>query len=114
MIACAHLMNLLDEQFVPLLGQVRNDGMAPLVIIGVGEDVTIREPAETVAAAVGYQGTIKFDASKPDGTPRKLMDVSRLHVMGWQAPTEFRKGLEVAYRDFLENGREVGRREAQE
>ena len=75
--ACVHLMNLPDDQFKPLLAADRNDGLPPLVNIGVGEDVTIRELAETVKAAVGYAGTIAFDAGKPDGTPRKLMDVSR-------------------------------------
>ena len=99
--ACVYLMNLPDEQFVPLLGQDRNDGLAPLMNIGVGHDLTIRELAEAVKAAVGYQGAIEFDASKPDGTPRKLMDVDRLNAMGWKATTEMRAGLAVAYRDFL-------------
>ena len=99
--ACVHLMNLPDEQFVPLLGQDRNDGLAPLVNIGVGHDLTIRELAEAVAIAVGYQGAIEFDTSKPDGTPRKLMNVDRLNGMGWTATTDMRNGLAVAYRDFL-------------
>ena len=100
--ACVYLMNLPDEKFVPLLGQDRNDGLPPLMNIGVGHDLTIRELAETVAAAVGYQGTLEFDATKPDGTPRKLMDVGRLNAMGWQAKTDMRSGLAVAYRDFLD------------
>jgi GDP-L-fucose synthase len=99
--ACVYLMNLPDEQFVPLLGQDRNDGIAPLVNIGVGHDLTIRELAEAVKAAVGYQGAIEFDATKPDGTPRKLMDVERLNVMGWKAHTTMQAGLAVAYADFL-------------
>jgi GDP-L-fucose synthase len=99
--ASVYLMNLPDEQFIPLLGQDRNDGLAPLMNIGVGHDLTIRELAETVKAAVGYQGAIEFDASKPDGTPRKLMDVGRLNAMGWKASTTMRDGLAVAYRDFL-------------
>jgi GDP-L-fucose synthase len=99
--ACVYLMNLPDEQFVPLLGQDRNDGLAPLVNIGVGHDLSIRELAEAVAATVGYAGKLEFDASKPDGTPRKLMDVGRLNAMGWQAQTGMREGLAVAYRDFL-------------
>lgn len=99
--ACVHLMNLPDEQFVPLLGQDRNDGLAPLVNIGVGHDLTIRELAETVAATVGYEGRLEFDASKPDGTPRKLMDVGRLNAMGWKAKTGMREGLARAYADFL-------------
>ncbi len=100
--ACVYLMNLPDAQFVPLLGQDRNDGLAPLVNIGVGHDLTIRELAESVAATVGYQGKLEFDATKPDGTPRKLMDVGRLNAMGWQAKTGMREGLAAAYRDFVE------------
>ncbi len=99
--ACVYLMNLPDGKFVPLLGQDRNDGLAPLVNIGVGEDLTIRELAETVKDAVGYEGAIEFDASKPDGTPRKLMDVARLNAMGWRASTPFSIGIKQAYADFL-------------
>jgi GDP-L-fucose synthase len=99
--ACVYLMNLSDDKFVPLLGQERNDGLAPLMNIGVGHDLTIRELAETVAAAVGYRGALEFDATKPDGTPRKLMDVGRLNAMGWKATTDMRSGLGVAYQDFL-------------
>lgn len=99
--ACVYLMNLPDEKFVPLLGQGRNDGLAPLMNIGVGEDLTIRELAEAVKGVVGYQGVIEFDATKPDGTPRKLMDVGRLNAMGWKARTAMENGLAVAYRDFL-------------
>ncbi|MBT9538261.1 GDP-L-fucose synthase [Thiobacillus sp.] len=99
--ACVYLMNLSDAQFVPLLGQDRNDGLPPLMNIGVGHDLTIRELAETVAAAVGYQGTLEFDATKPDGTPRKLMDVGRLNAMGWTATTDMRSGLATAYQDFM-------------
>jgi len=99
--ACVYLMNLPDEKFVPLLGQDRNDGLPPLMNIGVGHDLTIRELAETVAVTVGYAGKLEFDASKPDGTPRKLMDVGRLNGMGWKARTDMRSGLGVAYQDFL-------------
>jgi GDP-L-fucose synthase len=99
--ACVYLMNLPDEKFAPLLGQDRNDGLPPLMNIGVGHDLTIRELAETVAAVIGYQGELVFDATKPDGTPRKLMDVGRLNAMGWKATTDMRCGLATAYRDFL-------------
>ncbi|ODU99301.1 MAG: GDP-fucose synthetase [Thiobacillus sp. SCN 63-57] len=99
--ACVYLMSLPDEQFVPLLGQDRNDGLAPLMNIGVGHDLTIRELAETVKDVVGYQGMIEFDSTKPDGTPRKLMDVGRLNAMGWSAHMEMREGLARAYQDFL-------------
>jgi GDP-L-fucose synthase len=99
--ACVYLMNLPDAQFVPLLGQDRNDGLPPLMNIGVGHDLSIRELAETVKDVVGYQGAIEFDATKPDGTPRKLMDVGRLNAMGWKAHTGMREGLARAYQDFM-------------
>ena len=99
--ACVHIMNLPDAQFVPLLGQDRNDGLAPLVNIGVGHDLTIRDLAETVKAVVGFRGALVFDASKPDGTPRKLLDVSRLSALGWKASTGLDEGLRLAYSDFV-------------
>lgn len=98
--ACVYLMKLPNAQFVPLLGQDRNDGLPPLMNIGVGHDLTIRELAETVKDVVGYQGTIEFDASKPDGTPRKLMNVERLNAIGWKARTTLHDGLARAYQDF--------------
>jgi GDP-L-fucose synthase len=73
----------------------------PLVNIGTGEDVTIRELAETVMEVVGFKGRIVFDASKPDGTPRKLLDVGRLHALGWRHRVELRDGIALAYQDFL-------------
>jgi GDP-L-fucose synthase len=69
--------------------------------IGVGHDLSIRELAEMVKDVVGYPGGIEFDASKPDGTPRKLMDVRRLNSMGWKAKAEMRDGLARAYLDFV-------------
>ncbi len=81
--ACVHLM------------ERGYDG--PLVNIGSGEDVTIRELAETVMDVVGFKGSISFDSSKPDGTPRKLLDVSRLTGLGWSARTKLRDGIRLAY-----------------
>ena len=69
--------------------------------IGTGEDVTIRELAGTVMDVVGFSGKIVFDASKPDGTPRKLLDVGRLHSLGWRARTGLREGIRLAYEEFL-------------
>lgn len=71
------------------------------VNVGVGEDLTIRELAETIRDVVGFKGDLAFDASKPDGTPRKLMDVSRLNALGWHAGTSLRDGLAMAYESFL-------------
>lgn len=73
----------------------------PLVNIGTGTDVTIRELAETVLRVIGFGGALTFDTSKPDGTPRKLMDVSRLHGLGWTATTSLENGIRLAYQDFV-------------
>ncbi len=81
--ACAHLM--------------KRDYDGPLVNIGTGEDVTIRELAETVMQEVGFTGRIMFDSSKPDGTPRKLLDVGRVEALGWKARTGLREGIRAAY-----------------
>ena len=71
--------------------------------VGTGEDVSIRELAELLAEVTGFKGRLVFDATKPDGTPRKLMDVSRLASMGWRARTGLREGIEGTYRWFLQN-----------
>jgi GDP-L-fucose synthase len=71
------------------------------VNIGYGSDITIREAAELVKKAVGYTGDIVFDTTKPDGTPRKLMDSTRIHKLGWQARIPLEEGLKGAYQDFL-------------
>ncbi|UFH55572.1 GDP-L-fucose synthase [Spirosoma sp. KNUC1025] len=73
------------------------------VNIGTGVDVTIRELAEMVKETVGFEGELRWNTEKPDGTPRKLMDVSRLHDMGWQHKTELKEGIERTYQDFLQN-----------
>ena len=73
-----------------------------LLNVGTGTDVTIRELAEQVMAAVGLEAELEFDASKPDGTPRKLLDVSRLKALGWSATIPLDQGLAMAYRGFLE------------
>jgi GDP-L-fucose synthase len=70
--------------------------------VGIGSDVSIRELAEMVAEVVGYAGTLEFDASKPDGTPRKLLDVSKLHDLGWREEIGLREGLEQTYAWYLE------------
>lgn len=72
--------------------------------VGTGEDVTIRELAETVMSVVGFNGEIVFDTSKPDGTPRKLLNVERMRNLGWQAKTSLRDGIAKAYSDFLTKG----------
>ncbi len=91
--ACVHLMQLPEQTFRGLL----SEDHAPLVNIGTGEDVTIRELAETVAEELCFTGELVFDSSKPDGTPRKLLDVSRIHALGWKAKTPLREGIRMTY-----------------
>jgi GDP-L-fucose synthase len=88
----------LADACVFLMEQGQSEG---LFNIGTGKDVTIRELAETVMGVVGFEGNITFDASKPDGTPRKLLNVERLRMLGWQASTSLRDGIAIAYADFL-------------
>jgi len=71
--------------------------------VGTGSDMTILELAETIARVIGWKGSFTFDRSKPDGTPRKVMDVSRLSALGWNAATDFETGMKEAYRWYLEN-----------
>jgi GDP-L-fucose synthase len=78
-----------------------------LVNIGTGEDITIAEFARVVAATVGYIGEISYDTSRPDGTPRKLLDVSRLAKLGWRASTSLTDGLKLAYRAYLSESKQV-------
>jgi GDP-L-fucose synthase len=86
--ACVFLMNNYDEK--------------QFVNIGIGEDLSIKDLAELIKDVIGYKGTISFDSSKPDGTPRKLMDVSKLHALGWKHQVSLREGIQLAYADFLE------------
>lgn len=72
-----------------------------LINIGTGEDLTIKDLALLIQKTVGFKGNISFDSSKPDGTPRKLMDVSKLHDLGWKHQINLEKGLELAYQDYL-------------
>jgi GDP-L-fucose synthase len=80
---------------------MKNYSQGELINIGTGEDITIAEFARVVAATVGYAGEISFDTSRPDGTPRKLLDVSRLARLGWRATTSLQDGIRLAYQAFL-------------
>lgn len=95
--ACIHVMNLdkllYEQHTAPMLSHIN---------VGFGEDVTIAELANLVAKTVGFTGSINYDTAKPDGTPQKLMDSSRLNQLGWQATTSFQEGLKLSYKDFLE------------
>ena len=98
--ASAHVMELdaatYEANTAPMLSHIN---------VGTGEDITIAELARVVAKVVGYEGRIEQDPTKPDGSPRKLMDVSRLKALGWKPRVGLEEGLALAYRDFLAGGR---------
>ncbi|MFN4056412.1 MAG: GDP-L-fucose synthase family protein [Alishewanella aestuarii] len=96
--ASVHVMELADEIY-----QANTQPMLSHINVGTGVDCTIRELAETVARVVGFTGNVTFDATKPDGTPRKLLDVSRLKALGWQYSVSLEEGLQQAYAWFLVN-----------
>lgn len=94
--ACVFLMNLPDAEYSRLISRDQ-----PLINVGTGEDLTILELTETVKSVVGYTGVVVWDSDKPDGTPRKLLDVSLLTSLGWKAKVALREGVALAYQDFL-------------
>lgn len=96
--ACLFLMNLSDDKLAAFTSDLL---FPPLVNIGSGKDLTIRELAQLVMRVVGFEGELVFDHSKPDGTPRKLLDVSRLQAMGWKTTIPLEAGIHLAYEDFL-------------
>lgn len=102
--ACVHLMSMPDAQYRPLLASDRNEGLPPVVNIGVGVDLTIAELAKEIAHVVDFAGRIDYDPSLPDGTPRKLLDCRRLSGLGWRASTVLRDGLRATYEDFTTHG----------
>jgi len=98
--ASAHVMELDAATY-----QANTAPMLSHINVGTGEDITIAELAKVVAKVVGYEGRIEQDPTKPDGSPRKLMDVSRLKALGWRPRVGLEEGLALAYRDFLAGGR---------
>ena len=98
--ACIYLL----EQMGDKLSTLFNNDHPPLVNIGCGEDLTIRELAEMIAQVVGFKGGLVFDASKPDGTMRKVMDISKIKKLGWRPTVGLRDGTTMAYKDFLCRG----------
>jgi len=96
--ACVFLMNLPDEKYGTI---AHSELQAPLLNIGSGKDLTIRELAELIREVVGFKGQLTFDSSKPDGTPRKLLDVSRMKELGWRATIPLREGLVAVYKEYL-------------
>jgi GDP-L-fucose synthase len=95
--ACVFLLQLPQERFRELL----EAGAFPLVNIGAGKDLSIRELAQLVCEVVGFRGRLEFDATKPDGTPRKLMDSGKLERLGWRAQIGLRGGIGMAYAEYL-------------
>jgi GDP-L-fucose synthase len=93
--ACLFLMRLPEEEYTSVLAPRSSP---PLINVGCGRDITIRELAETVQRVVGYRGDLVFDTSKPDGTPRKLLDVTRLTALGWKPRVELAEGIAQVYR----------------
>ncbi|MBA0902213.1 MAG: GDP-L-fucose synthase [Candidatus Nitrotoga sp.] len=94
--ASVQVMNFDQEVY-----RAHTQPMQSLINVGCGKDITIRQLAELVGQAVGYQGKIEFDATRPNGTPRKLMDSGRLNALGWQAKVHMKQGLVAAYKDFM-------------
>jgi GDP-L-fucose synthase len=99
--ACIRLMQLPDAEFDTLLYPSPDGGAPPLVNVGCGSDLTIRELAEAAVRVVGFTGELVFDTSKPDGTPRKLLDISRITALGWKPKVALADGIALAYKDFL-------------
>jgi len=103
--ACILLMKLPDVQFNSLISSDAGDSntaaLPPLINIGCGADLTVRALAETIARIVGFKGALVFDTTKPDGTPRKLLDVSRIQELNWRPEVEFAHGVSLVYEDFL-------------
>jgi len=95
--ACVFLMNLEESVFAPLVAA----GLVPLVNIGFGKEITIKDLAELVQKIVGFEGKLLFDLSKPDGTPRKLLDVSRMKSLGWKPETGLSDGIRKTYEFYL-------------
>lgn len=94
--ACVFLLTLDEERF----GELVRPAAAPLINIGTGKDLTIAELAALVCEVVGFSGRIVQDTARPDGTPRKLLDVSKLHALGWRSRVSLRDGIERAYEDY--------------
>jgi GDP-L-fucose synthase len=98
--ACIYVINLPEAQFKPMLASGRNNGLPPVLNLGSNADLTIAELAALVKDVVGFNGEVIFDASKPDGTMRKLMDSGRLNRLGWSKRTKLSDGLSIVYQDF--------------
>lgn len=95
--ACVYLMNLPEREFE---GLISTPETPPLINIGSGHDVTVRELATTVFSVLGFEGSVVFDSTKPDGTPEKLLDTTRLQMLGWRPRISLRQGIQLAWDDY--------------
>jgi GDP-L-fucose synthase len=109
--ACVFIMNLNKDALTSALASTSASSVASalspqtsILNIGTREDITIRELTSIVAEVVDYQGEIRWDTTKPDGTPQKLLDVSSLHSLGWKHKNSLKDGLRLTYQDFLHTG----------
>jgi len=100
--ACIHVMSLSDAAYAE-----QTSSMVSHVNVGAGQDITIRELAEIIRDVVGFEGKLYFDSTKPDGAPRKLLDITRLSRMGWKAKIKLKQGLMSTYQWFLENQKDL-------
>jgi len=97
--ACCFVMNLDHDQF----SSIFRNGQTPLLNVGFGKDISIQELAQTIQEVVGFEGDIQFDPTKPDGTPQKLLDISRIQKLGWMPRTSLKEGIQKTYAWCLEN-----------
>jgi GDP-L-fucose synthase len=103
--ACIFLMERIDAHFSPIRSRIPRLNGSPihrnLFNIGSGEDLTIRELSQAISSIVGFKGSVVWDETKPDGTPRKLLDIGRLTAMGWKPGISLEQGIRFAYQDYL-------------
>lgn len=102
--ACVHIMNLPSDKYSAITQPMQSH-----INIGTGQDISIKMLAERLVEVIGFQGELVFDISQPDGTPRKLLDVTRLHQSGWQHKIKLEQGLKETYQWYLENKDEFAR-----
>ncbi len=93
----------LAEACIFLMENCNAKDIGELINVGTGKDCTISELANMIKEVVGYEGEIELDRSKPDGTPRKVLDVGKINQLGWKAKIELKEGLKITYQDFLQN-----------
>ena len=94
---------IVDDFANAVIFLLQNYNSSEIINVGSGKDLTIQELAKTICSVIGYKGEIRFDISKPDGTPRKLLDVSKINKLGWKAKIDLKTGLKITYEWYLKN-----------